>query len=291
MYKEELYYICVKTDTGILSIDNIRIAFEAHERYLHYIADFFSQITRIDIEKYPESSKLGSYRHLWTIRYTPDASMTIGLEFNGTNHQEDRLKGYLDFNPNKVGRIEQFWRDYDTLKQWCIFDIKRCDIAYDVPIHRERVRMVKDRRKYRIDSKSLQDFTEYLGQRNKEGFVKVYNKQIESDLDEPLTRIEVTCKFDITSYFCMFPKVYVINDGKQITIDDPKLNDYDKVILTMACDLLGLGGDPFQALMLFQRPDKRKKLVELMPVEPLPLPFVDVVHQLVTKYEEVLKLS
>lgn len=290
MYQEDLYYKCVKSECGVLSIDNIRIAFDVHPKYLQYVADFFNKSSRIDIEKYPENFRMGNYRHLWTIRYSSTASMTVGLEKNGNCAVEDRCKGYLDFNPNKVGVFEQFWRDYDTLKQWSYFEVKRCDIAYDIPIPRERVRLYKDKRKYRIDSLSIKNFTEYLGQRNKEAFVKVYNKQIESDLDVALTRIEVTCKFDLNSYICYFPKVYVVQECKQITLDDPQLKDTEKVILTMACDLLGLGGDPFQPLSLLRRPEKRKKLIELLPVEPLPLPNVDDTHQLLTKYEEVLRL-
>lgn len=292
MYQEELYYKCVKTPDGsILSVDNLRIAFEVHPRYLQHVADFFNDSTRIDIEKYPQNFKMGSYRHLWTVRYTPTATMTVGLEFNGKSAVEDRLKGYLDFNPNKVGKFERFWRDYDLLHQWAVFEIKRCDIAYDIPVKREKIRLIKDRRKYRIDSKSISDFTEYIGERNKTGFVKVYNKQIESDLDVPLTRIEVTCKFDEIEYLRHFPLVYKINEnGKQTSLNDAKLNENEQVIVSLALDLLGLRGDPFQALKLIQRPEKRKKLIEFLPVEPLPLPDVSNVHQLIHMYGGVLQL-
>lgn len=290
MYQEDLYYKCVKTPYGVLSVDNIRIAFEVHPRYLPMIAQFFNDYSRIDIEKYPESFKMGSYRHMWTVRYSADASMSVGLDNNGSNAMEDARKGYLDFNPNKVGFFDRFWRDYDTLKQWCVFEVKRCDIAYDVPIERSLVRLYKDKRKYKIDCQSVSDFTEYLGQRNKTGYIKVYNKQVESKLDVPLTRIELTCGFDAMEYMRFFPPVYVIQNGKQISLDVAKLNENEKTILSLAMQVLGLGGNPFQAFKQIQRPEKRKKLIELMPVEPLPLPDSVCVLDLLSHMKEVLRI-
>ena len=57
---------------------------------------------------------------------------------------------------------------------------------------RENCFLVKDRRMY-IERRHGAEFTQYLGAKSSRvGRVKLYNKQAESNLDYPLTRLELT---------------------------------------------------------------------------------------------------
>ena len=97
--------------------------------------------------------------------------------------------------------------------------VNRFDLAVDVPVVRSKIQLFKDNRKYSQLYKSPEDFTEYLGNVNSAGRVKVYNKQLESDLPYELTRVEVTCDDYNYELFCKrFPKVYIreyINLGQE----------------------------------------------------------------------------
>ena len=68
----------------------------------------------------------------------------------------------------------------------------RWDLAIDVPVKRSQACFYKDRRDYTYHKSSRKGVTTYLGQRNKEGFVKLYDKTLESGLSEDLTRLEIT---------------------------------------------------------------------------------------------------
>ena len=154
--------------------------------------------------------------------------------------KETVLQGFLDFNPNKLlGEVaygdgflsttispftqeETSFRDLrdqigDILRE--VLDqlfvsvesirIKRWDLAVDVPYGRDCVQLIKDNRKYSQFYKSSQDFTEYLGSMSSPGRVKIYNKQLEAELDYPLTRIEVTLdSLDYIDCCRCWPNVY-----------------------------------------------------------------------------------
>ena len=100
--------------------------------------------------------------------------------------------------------------------------------------------MTKDKRKYTLVQNSRQDKTEYLGCHNKQGFVKLYNKKIESNLDDELTRLEITVggKCTYSEFLELCPKVDVRGEQQNFNpyLDLP---DTDVVLyeLLMKCDL------------------------------------------------------
>lgn len=130
------------------------------------------------------------FRYLWTIAYGTSTA-TVALNLNG-GPRENRLKGFVEFNPNKCMPAVQ--KDLEWLfLQARTVSLARLDVALDTPHPRSTVHLVKDSRLYQKAYNSLEDCTEYLGQRSHPGFVKVYNKQLEDGLAAPLTRVEVTC--------------------------------------------------------------------------------------------------
>ncbi len=119
----------------------------------------------------------------------------------------------VEFNPAKVGKLIQFTEFYSFLIANCKYlEFKRFDVAMDIPVPYSHVHIFKDVRMMRTFEHSAENKTVYLGTRGAHGQVKLYNKQLESKLDYPLTRLEMTLKYDNCSWMefqRLFPKVYV----------------------------------------------------------------------------------
>lgn len=99
--------------------------------------------------------------------------------------------------------------------------VKRWDLACDVPVTRSDVQLFKDKRKYTQFYMSKEDYTEYLGQSDSAGRIKVYNKTLESQLDYDLTRIEVTLdSYGYSDLLHWWPEIYKTN---VIPLDSDKL--------------------------------------------------------------------
>ena len=134
-------------------------------------------------------NKIGGYVELHTCVFER-SSVTVGVGHRNGSGSLNLRMGFVEFNPNKVGK--EGLELIERLKtRGARFSIARYDLAIDFPIERSLVRLVKDRRAYETRAKKA--LTEYLGVRNAVGRVKVYDKQAESHLSEPLTRVELTC--------------------------------------------------------------------------------------------------
>ena len=100
------------------------------------------------------------------------------------------------------------------------------------------------------------DLTQYLGQRNSGGFVKLYNKAKELGIgDYGLTRLELTFDWDFKDFHfaqTFMPTVYVFDDWQM----DVDIKDTDKVLL-LAC----LGN--MEYIDMLGR-DKRKKIRDII---------------------------
>lgn len=195
----------------VYSCDMIRFNLEFYEKGLRYVSRYLSDITRVDIRSYPSNFSDFKYKNLFTIDYGV-SSMSVGLNFNGVR-QPDNLKGFIEFNPNKCF-CEQFSDDVRfIIGQAFKWDVVRWDLAIDIPLAREKLYLPKDQRIYTLQKVSNSDKTEYLGRRNNAGFVKLYNKTIESNLDYDLTRLEVTMPGKLEECFKYIPQVFIRNCG------------------------------------------------------------------------------
>lgn len=232
-----LYYYNPLIEDGIFySCDSLRISFVFPD--VDTVEDFLTFLSHLPGSTHYQSLKDFDYRYLYVFGIK-GLSFSIGCCMNGIK-KETVLQGFLDFNPNKIlgnisygnGFMGTIYSPFDhtesTYKDlrcqikevllevienlWpCVEDIriKRWDLAVDVPYGRDCVQLIKDNRKYSQFYKSAQDFTEYLGSMSSPGRVKVYNKQLEAELDYPLTRIEVTLdSLDYIDCCRCWPNVY-----------------------------------------------------------------------------------
>ena len=270
------YYRPIVIDNYLfMSCDMLRIKFNMNEfmlnRFNRFITTYEIMHSNVNVKKYFNISPF-KYRNLLAISdFETKNSFSLGLVYNDLNKTTNDC--FIEFNPNKcinetnTGLAQPF---LDYIKQHgSHIELVRYDLAIDIPIEREFVSLDKDIRKYtklwftdvetnyslivsdmekkqihyKIDvkSKSLSNCTEYLGQRNKSGFVKLYNKQIESDLDKPITRLEITLdSISYDKFIQVLPNISIYKNVNQSDLDS--LNDTEKVLLKLLqqnsnCDL------------------------------------------------------
>lgn len=236
------YYQEIRDGDSICSIDMVRLSLDfSSETRIQTFGDWLSNpCSHIFVEMYPLSTRAFAFRHLFKITCSNNCSFVIGLSFNGVD-KDSYYRGFMEFNPNKVAREREFREVFSMLQDYCFCaEISRWDLAVDVNIRRDRCVLRKDKRSYHLFQNSLLDKDEKLGQRNKSGYVKLYNKTLESDLDYDDTRLEITVdgKFVYDDFVKILPRVDVRGDQQNL---DPYVNlsGTDLVLyeLLMRCDL------------------------------------------------------
>lgn len=222
------------------SIDNVVVWFRLYypeDVLCQEILDFISNRLDFDYDHF-QSFKFACFRDQFSFRLGDGYSFWLGASFNGAKGTADPFVA-LDFNPNKVMRFQHFAEIYNfVLARAKQVDFKRFDLAIDIPVKRSDVFMYKGRRKLTVDpdeeeelfiGNSWENFTHYLGRRSSVGRVKLYNKQRESNLNYPLTRVELTCvpDSDMDKYM---PMVKYFDD-LQMVFNDLKISGSDRLIL------------------------------------------------------------
>ena len=233
-----LYYNEITDNNGVIySVDMIRLSITYLTDKTQILCDYLSdyELSGDVIITYYESFKFLSYRHLWRVecKYNDVVPGTcvfsLGMDFNG--YKQERDKGFIEFNPNKCMNSKHFKKLLDAITR-CSLDmtLKRYDLAIDIPTDRRNVRLVRDRRKYElVENKGA--LTEYLGARNEGGFVKLYDKTKESDLNYVLTRLEITLDNE-KKLADVFPTVYIV-DVQRAMLGVNNLNDTEMVLLEL----------------------------------------------------------
>ena len=252
----------------ILSCDMLRLSFYFTEENANKFNKFINIMSlkdfTIDVKIF-KNLQLYKFRNLITITKTLEnckkISFCLGIGFNGSHIDKDTC--FIEFNPNKTMQLVQPFLDF-IKEHTHILSFVRCDMAIDIPIHKNMITISKDSRKlsriYRYDlhSKDLNNATEYLGCRSNNGFVKLYNKQIESNLTYPLTRLEITLdNLEYKNFQQCMPSVHYLKNFN--LCDLAMLNDTDRVIM-----LLLLESDkPFEMINMLGR-GKQAKFKELI---------------------------
>lgn len=215
----------------IYSIDNIRLRLEFSESKIDSIMKYITNPDRIDIECSNPCFAAFRYKYLVSFKYS-DSSMTLGIGLNGLS-REDNFRGFLEFNPNKLFCEKLFFDDLKTILSCCFYELVRYDLAIDIPLPRNYITSVRDNRTYKLIQNSNIDKTEYFGKRSNAGYVKIYNKTLESDLEFDLTRIEIT--LDDLSHISdqvakWLPDLYIMNPQQELLFDNSGLSNTQLVL-------------------------------------------------------------
>lgn len=223
-----MYYYHQKTDTKGLtySCDMVRVKFDMREDQVTRYNEWVNHPYRTDIKTYPLDLRPYKYRLLSVIDYGT-GKLTLGLSFNDTGR---KLESFLEFNPNKCFQNPQCQKDIDwILLNASVSEVVRCDIAIDIPYPRDKVHMVKDQRKYGSDGS-----TAYLGRRNEVGRVKLYDKRVESDLEQDLTRVELTTTLDFAETIRLLPRVWLEQYQMELELHDSDELSQNERVFAMA---------------------------------------------------------
>lgn len=283
------YFYSLDCDNIIYSIDSFRFIFVMNEKDVESIFKYLNDYKRADINPFSPCFKSFKYKYLFNITCL-DSSYTIGLSLNGTNKQ-DNLKGFIDVNPNKCFKSKQCIEDIYYIYSRCFsFCIKRFDCAIDISLSRDLFILKKDNRTYQLIKNSELDKTEYLGHRNNNGFFKIYNKSIESNLKFPsLTRLELTVDyeelFNKKNYSFPFPDIFVKQDLDVIVLA-PDLSSTDLVLI----DLLRNLDNKLDYLKRLDYKKQKKLLPYIMNGYTLLKPNLLLFIDLLDKYKSIIKM-
>lgn len=211
-------------------MDKLIIEFEIRKEDAQRLMDLYS--IKTNVEQWL-SNKVSVCRYNYRVLLNDDNSFYIGFCPNWKKRNPYIDTGRIEFNPSKVCFDLEFisvYRQLLSLIPKTLLKPVRFDLAIDLPIARDKVYLLKDRRLYEEYSYSAINKTQYLGVRNSHGRVKVYNKALEQQLDIDLTRIEITIDYDkstIEEIKKILPKLYIL-DSYQFSVD---IDGTDKVIL------------------------------------------------------------
>lgn len=228
----------VRTKTGdTYSIDKLLLDFKLRYRSGGEWAAGFLSFLSNDLSVFFDhwtTSRIGTYREQFSIDCGDGNSFWVGVGLNeGAGRVINRVR--LEFNPNKVANCYIFTLVFNRLFSMAAGPpmVVRFDLAVDFPVLRSDCWLLKDRRMLEEIRKSDEDRTQYLGERNKPGRCKLYNKALESKLNHPLSRLEITIGGDAIAYeqvLAVWPQV-MIWDDLQMVFDNEKLTETDRVLM------------------------------------------------------------
>lgn len=245
-------------DNAIYSLDMVRLNIDfglSLDEFIQYVQKINDYDLRYDITDF-QSFKAYKYRHLWTFKDTSTTySWSIGLDLG--RNTEDKTKGFIEFNPNKCENSSLFKEFWNIFTCFCPFrELVRYDVAIDLPIPRNMCRLKREGGKNYELYASDEGYTEYLGRRSHGGFVKLYDKTLESKLDYDLTRLELTLDIN-DSITGKFPSVWIYDAQNNLNIDMAvDLSGVDKVLVKL---LREVGEINFY---LSQLPYRKRKKIE-----------------------------
>lgn len=234
------------------------------------------------IEPELKSNLAPTSNYAWTlhkINCKNGINVFVGFQNVGKN-KEIEIKNIvrIEFNPNKV--YEQNSLIDDLIRVLDAFrprekKVNRLDYAIDIPVPLDNVVVLQSRK-----NKRSYDGTIYLGRRSSHGAVKIYDKQKESNLENPLTRFEITCK---QGHLIKFDNVGIMKGEK---MENEKMTSNTRTIVKMCLALKEAGYD-YSDFIKGLNARKRKEVINFVEGMGQALIFDDVIFE--TIYKEVVE--
>lgn len=254
------YYFSVKDSSGFVhSIDNLIMTYYVENLGTKCLLSMISDLQKLK-DKYPNIDywekldinpcrKYSFYQH--AVHLDEGIYILLG-HYVDYDKEEKKATVFpmirLELNPNKHADKPILKDVMDMINSTCYDGIlNRYDYAVDVPLSPDKVHVFGSNKE-----KGLYKGTRYYGQRNKNGFCRIYDKQKEQSLDTPLTRIEHVFSTTKTTKNLSFEKVYIKDDVEELE----KLSKTDAVIVEL-CMLLKSNDLDFEEIL--NKLDRRKK--------------------------------
>lgn len=194
------------------SVDNLRFRLRLRPHDVERFQVAMDTWTEAENVSYRTSNQIGHFYMTWTFYFKDmhkdtESSITVGVGLVKGSGKIDTSTGYVDGNPNKTEKHLHKLLDR-LIGLGAKVEVIRYDLAIDFKRKRDMLRLVKDGRRY--DCVISNAYTEYLGQRSTAGYCKLYDKAAESQLPEPLTRVELTAaaEWSAEEVVAKLPKVF-----------------------------------------------------------------------------------
>lgn len=239
------FYSVTDPDGFIHSIDNCVLQYTLYSsNYIDYLIKFIKDLViKYDLSsEYWERLSCKACTH-WQwfsnhIHLCNGIYLSVG-KYNAVNSTDSKMicpVVRLEINLNKHSDKPC----YQDLNKWLIDNsgeilLIKYDYAIDISVVPSSIQVFGSNKE-----RGLYKGTRYYGQRNKNGYCKIYDKQKEQQLDSPLTRIEHTITPDSKKYKNLsLENVYIKSDQEQ----KQPINDTDKCIISMLNSLKVHGED------------------------------------------------
>ena len=229
-----MYWKSFTDDNGfIYSLDNVRLNLdfgspENASKITHLMEHVDTYSDQVSLKFY-HSLRNFTYRYLYTLS-SGSVSFTVGVGFLGTGKEQPL--GFLDFNPNKVQPVPVLSELLQKVLDFSFSaELVRYDLAIDMPFSRSSCKLIRQGKKLYTYMIKDDGVTEYSGRRSHSGFIKLYDKTIESGLDFPLTRLEITLdkSADLESFF---PEVWIYDTQNSLLLSQD-LSNTQKVLVDL----------------------------------------------------------
>lgn len=196
----DIYFKNIEYNNMIYSIDKIRLKTYINFQQFNDLENYINIYFKENIKNFWLSDKKGAFHYNYNIEIEEGKSFIFQFMHNNESiSYNDIEKVYnftIEFNPNK---LRDNFLLIHILNSFCNWLLRGFDLAIDIPINILDLVIDKNRkRKFFMQSYGGDNVTYYLGTKEKDGSVKIYNKKVESDLPivGHLTRIEISRKYD-----------------------------------------------------------------------------------------------
>lgn len=200
MYNIDIYNTKIEDNNMIYSIDNIRLKTYITYQDFKDLESFFRFFYNDNIKKFWLSDKKSSFHYNYNIEIEKGKSFIFQFMHNTEsidyNKIEKKYNFTIEFNPNKLKNNFLIMHILNSFSRWYI---RSFDLSIDIPINILDILFdKKSKRSYKIFSSGGDNITYYIGTKDKDGSIKIYNKKIESNLSiiGNLTRIEITRRYE-----------------------------------------------------------------------------------------------
>lgn len=200
MYDIDIYNTKIEDNNMVYSIDNIRLKTYITYQNFKDLESFFRIYYNDNIKKFWLSDKKSSFHYNYNIEIEEGKSFIFQFMHNTEsidyNKIEKKYNFTVEFNPNKLKNNFLLIHILNSFSRWFI---RSFDLAIDIPINILDILFdKKSKRSYKIFSSGGDNITYYIGTKDKDGSIKIYNKKIESSLNivGNLTRIEITRRYE-----------------------------------------------------------------------------------------------
>lgn len=256
LLKYDEYISC--DDESILSIDKVRIVFQLRKSGYNSFQDIINESLREKVTcRFRTCDIFSGSRYVGELCFD-NAKCFMGFHLVPKFGIENPNMGFIEFNPNKIASSADFQVFYQCLKTSSKqIRVKRFDLAQDFPFQRSSVWLRKDRKQYCWMMKDYGAVTETQGRRNKPGYSRVYDKSYKEKLDQPLTRVELTCsgEWSYEQIRKAAPNVYFAPD---VSLGRAKMHLADALALSLGKQMQA--GYPIQDVVTYL-PFRTKKRV------------------------------